>query len=295
MKKIKKFILGLSGKYVICALGVLLLCFTSRFPGNDVDSNEITLVAYFIYDQKQLLQIGEMASSYSVAVSFRDMEWFIVLLPVLAAFPVISDFTEEWFSGNYYMAISRTTRKKYAIKWMIKVAIESFLCVICGIFIYVLLVYIKFPSYLLYNCSFDESILANAYGYTCIERGITLICSAFHTGMLGAILAMLSVVVTVFCKNSFYAMSGLSLVEYFSKKLSSAYEGFLFYHYYEKGEEIPARYNLLRFFFPSNHLFYDQSFRKEFGIWYGVYLVILIVLSVFIVFLFYMQIRRRNE
>ena len=31
--------------------------------------------------------MGEMASSYSVAVSFRDMEWFIVLLPVMSVLP----------------------------------------------------------------------------------------------------------------------------------------------------------------------------------------------------------------
>ena len=89
-----------SGKYLICIVGIMLLCFTSRFPGSDVDLHEMTLMAFVTYGKSQLLQMGEMASSYSVAVSFRDMEWFIVLLPVMSVLPVVSEFAEEWFSGH---------------------------------------------------------------------------------------------------------------------------------------------------------------------------------------------------
>lgn len=80
-----------SGKYLICIVGIMLLCFTSRFPGSDVDLHEMTLMAFVTYGKSQLLQMGEMASSYSVAVSFRDMEWFIVLLPVMSVLPVVSE------------------------------------------------------------------------------------------------------------------------------------------------------------------------------------------------------------
>ncbi len=79
-----------SGKYLICIVGIMLLCFTSRFPGSDVDLHEMTLMAFVTYGKSQLLQMGEMASSYSVAVSFRDMEWFIVLLPVMSVLPVVT-------------------------------------------------------------------------------------------------------------------------------------------------------------------------------------------------------------
>ena len=79
-----------SGKYLICIVGIMLLCFTSRFPGSDVDLHEMTLMAFVTYGKSQLLQMGEMASSYSVAVSFRDMEWFIVLLPVMSVLPFVN-------------------------------------------------------------------------------------------------------------------------------------------------------------------------------------------------------------
>ena len=132
-----------SGKYLICIVGIMLLCFTSRFPGSDVDLHEMTLMAFVTYGKSQLLQMGEMASSYSVAVSFRDMEWFIVLLPVMSVLPVVSEFAEEWFSGHYYMSISRTTRIKYTMKWMTKAAAETFVGVVSGIILYFILVYIQ--------------------------------------------------------------------------------------------------------------------------------------------------------
>lgn len=147
-----------SGKYLICIVGIMLLCFTSRFPGSDVDLHEMTLMAFVTYGKSQLLQMGEMASSYSVAVSFRDMEWFIVLLPVMSVLPVVSEFAEEWFSGHYYMSISRTTRIKYTMKWMTKAAAETFVGVVSGIILYFILVYIKFPVYLLSGDAAESKI-----------------------------------------------------------------------------------------------------------------------------------------
>lgn len=240
-------------------------------------------------------KMGEMASSYSVAVSFRDMEWFIVLLPVMSVLPVVSEFAEEWFSGHYYMSISRTTRIKYTMKWMTKAAAETFVGVVSGIILYFILVYIKFPVYLLSGDAAESSVIANVYGTTIAARGFHLGVSVIHTGMLASVFAMLSIVITIICKECFYAVSGLVLAEYFSKKLSSAYEGFLLYQYYDNGEKIPARYNAIRFLFPSNHLFYDRSFYSDFGIKYGWYLIFLILLIIAICGIFYLQIRRRNE
>lgn len=199
-----------SGKYLICIVGIMLLCFTSRFPGSDVDLHEMTLMAFVTYGKSQLLQMGEMASSYSVAVSFRDMGWFIVLLPVMSVLPVVSEFAEEWFSGHYYISISRTTRIKYTIKWMTKAAAETFVGVVSGIILYFILVYIKFPAYILFGDAAESSVIANVYGTTIAARGFHLGVSVIHTGMLASVFAMLSIIIwyvdwnfmyIVFCSN----------------------------------------------------------------------------------------------
>lgn len=41
-----------SGKYLICIVGIMLLCFTSRFPGSDVDLHEMTLMAFVTYGKE---------------------------------------------------------------------------------------------------------------------------------------------------------------------------------------------------------------------------------------------------
>ena len=85
----------------LCIVTTTLLCFLSPFPGGDPDVKETVLKVWLSTDREQLLQMDEMASIYSVAAGFRNMEWFIVLLPLVAVVPGIFEFSEVWFGGNF--------------------------------------------------------------------------------------------------------------------------------------------------------------------------------------------------
>ena len=86
----------------LCIVAMALLCFLSPFPSGDPDEKETVLKVWLNIDREQLLQMDEMASIYSVAAGFRNMEWFIVLLPLVTVVPGIFEFSEVWFGGNFY-------------------------------------------------------------------------------------------------------------------------------------------------------------------------------------------------
>ncbi len=284
----------ISWRVALCVLGTALLCGCSTFLGSFPEKNELTLYAWLHYSREELFLMGEQASAYFVMVTFQNMEWFAAFLPLLSAFLVVADFSGQWFGGYYYFSISRKSRKKYAAEWMVRAGLQSFFCIVCGILVYFLLVSCKFPHYGEFHISADSSIVAMGYGATAGKRFATLFLKVFHIGLLAAVSGMASVALTVLCKDGFFSISSLVLVEYFSKKLYETYEGGLIARFYNQGQEVPMPYKAIRFLFPSNHLYYDQSFSNEYGIGYWLYLVFLALLAAGIWEWFYWMVKRRD-
>ncbi len=103
-----------------------------------------------------------------------------------------------------------------------------------------------------------------------------------------------SIALTVACGDAFFAISSLTLMEYFSKKLGSAYEGWMIARFYNQGHEEPMAYKIVRFFFPSNHLYYDRSFAYEYGAGYWLYLVFAVLFAAGIWLWFYRMVKKRD-
>ena len=245
----------------LCIVAMALLCFLSPFPSGDPDVKETVLKVWLSTDRAQLLQMDEMASIYSVAAGFRNMEWFIVLLPLVAVVPGIFEFSEVWFGGNFYLTALRGTKKQFARNWLLESAWKAFLCVGCGIGLYIVLIAVKFLPLDAYVNDVSESMIAMVYGDTLLQRSGWLLLAIVHTGLLAAVLAITALVLTVLWGESFFAISSLVLLEYFSKKMASGYVGVVYERYESGGLPVPLKVRLVEFLFPSNHLFYDRSFQ----------------------------------
>ncbi|WP_296115509.1 hypothetical protein [uncultured Eubacterium sp.] len=278
----------------LCIVAMALLCFLSPFPSGDPDVKETVLKVWLSTDRAQLLQMDEMASIYSVAAGFRNMEWFIVLLPLVAVVPGIFEFSEVWFGGNFYLTALRGTKKQFARNWLLESAWKAFLCVGCGIGLYIVLIAVKFLPLDAYVNDVSESMIAMVYGDTLLQRSGWLLLAIVHTGLLAAVLAITALVLTVLWGESFFAISSLVLLEYFSKKMASGYVGVVYERYEAGGLPVPLNVRLVEFLFPSNHLFYDRSFQYEFGVSYWGYAIFISLWIGGIALLFYWQVRRRN-
>ena len=278
----------------LCIVAMTLLCFLSPFPSGDPDVKETVLKVWLSTDREQLLQMDEMASIYSVAAGFRNMEWFIVLLPLVAVVPGIFEFSEVWFGGNFYLTALRGTKKQFARKWLLESAWKAFGCVGSGIVLYIVLVAIKFLPLDAYINDVSESMIAMVYGETLFQRIGWLLLAIVHTGLLAVVFAITALVLTVLWEESFFAISSLVLLEYFSKKMASGYAGVVYERYESSGQAVPFKARMVEFLFPSNHLFYDRSFRYEFGVSYWGYAIFISLWMGGIALLFYWQMRRRN-
>ena len=278
----------------LCVVAMALLCFLSPFPSGDPDVKETVLKVWLSTDRAQLLQMDEMASIYSVAAGFRNMEWFIVLLPLVAVVPGIFEFSEVWFGGNFYLNALRGTKKQFARKWLIENAWKAFVCVGCGILLYIMLVAVKFLPLNAYVNDVSESMIVMVYGEMLLQRIGWLLLAIVHMGLLAAVFAITALVLTVLWGESFFAISSLVLLEYFSKKMASGYVGVVYERYESGGLPVPLKVRLVEFLFPSNHLFYDRSFQYEFGVSYWGYAIFIILWMGGIALLFCWQVRRRN-
>ncbi len=98
----------------------------------------------------------------------------------------------------------------------------------------------------------------------------------------------------VLWEESFFAISSLVLLEYFSKKMASGYAGVVYERYESSGQAVPFKARMVEFLFPSNHLFYDRSFRYEFGVSYWGYAIFISLWMGGIALLFYWQMRCKD-
>lgn len=284
---------NISGKFWIAACVTALLCTCSKFRGNPDGTDITVLQAFFTCSGADLMNMGEEGCAYQLIMGFRDMEWFIVSLPLLAAFPSVYDFAEQWSGGSYYLLISRKTRMRYAIHTLWKAAASGFGAMVLGIFLYALFVCLKFPHYRLLQLTPEESMIAVSYGVTGLQRCLVFLKAVFHAGLLSAMSAMLSTVLVIVIKDRFLAVSLPMLAEYFSVKLSSAYQTYLFENY--GFENIPAGKHTIEFLMPSNHLYYDWNFTAAFEMPYWKYLALSGSVTLLIFAFFWWTIERRSE
>lgn len=284
---------NVSGKFWLAVGMTVLLCASSRFQG-DSGSTELTvLLAYFTYSKAELLKLGESACAYQTFVGFRDMEWFVVALPLISAFPTIYDFAEQWFGGSYYQLISRKSRLRYAIENLAKSALYGFCAMTIGILVYAALISVKFPPFSAYQLNPEESMIAMSYGATALDRWSYFLKAVFHTGLLAAVSAMFCTILVIVLKDRFLAVGLPVLAEYFSIKLSGMYMNHLYNKY--GFSEIPVRERMIELLMPSSHLYYSHSFQRTYGMSYGYYLILMgvVILCIFIVF--WRLIERRSE
>ena len=276
-------------KWLAAALLVTVLCFCSRFYDAFTGQEMLLIRAFFQYTGEELLAMGETASSFQAAVGFRDCEWFVVLLPVLAAFPWTDRFMEQWTGGSYYLMISRRTRNRYALGNMAKAAVTGFSVLAAGILLYILMVWLRVPAYQVQG---QESMIAWTYGATVMERGVYLARAVIHTSLLGAACAMVSILLAAALRDRFFALSIPMLAAYASDKLSDAWLYYVAVRY-DFGT-VPEDAWWPGFLFPSQHLFYDTNFTSTFGLGYSVYLAFLLGLLALMAAVFLCMVKRRN-
>lgn len=277
----------MSYRFMIAVVLVVLLCGCVRLDA--VFESTISVIkAYVSYSHAELLGYGEYASAYYVVMYFLEQEWFSVLFPVLAAFPCVYEFADEWLSGNYYITVSRTNKNKYCIGRFVSTAISGALVIIVGVLIFALLIYIRFPALSEYPA--DELFLFGMQ--TGGQLLLQFVKRVLHLGMHGALSAIIAVVLMIVLEDRFYALSIPMMIEFMGIKIDGVYISHLVEKY---GYSYPHITQIPRLLNPACHLDMDQTFVGSIGLPYRWYLLYVFLLFIGLFTFLNRLMKRRNE
>lgn len=271
-----------SSRFWMAVLVVFFLCLCSNTMGAEAVREDTVVWNMLLHDTREgLYDRGEEYCAYYVIMSFRNMEWFAVLLPLTAAFPFLHNFADEWLTGSYYMCMARQERRHYALVKMSAAAITGCLTMCFGVLLYAAVVTLKFPSYESFHLMKDESMIAFLYGEGILQRLLAFMKSLLHVGMLGGISSLAALLLVTACKDRFFALTIPMMAAYLSTKAANYY--LLFVRSTYEWETPPLKIQLLELLIPSMYLNLEQSFRYWFGIpdvfWYGYLLLVMIMLT----------------
>lgn len=285
MRVIKKIITELySIKFWIAVIVISTLCFCANVEGESAASDTVIYNLIFRCSKQELIDMGEMYSSYGVIMAFRNNYWFPVIVPIVAAIPYINRFHDEWLTGYYYMRIHRSKRIFYALENVFMAAFTGFLVMCAGILLFGMVCTYVFPSYHSYIPDADESIIAVIYGQTQAARFFSFIKVLLHVGILGSITSVFSCIILTVVRDCFLSLTLPMMLMYLSTKVCNYYTLFVRQDY---ADEPPLAVNMLRLLIPSMYMDMEGVFHQWFGVpdilWHVYLLVLIGVLAVIMI------------
>lgn len=287
----KKYIL--SWPFLISATGVVLISLCGQWPVMNLSQDISILSALLLNRRADFIEHGAYTSAYYILMSMRDLDWFRILFPVLAAFTALYHFSREWNGSYFYMMLPRCGRSWYWRHVLSNAFLSGMLVILAGVLLYAGCLYAFFPTLGAFSDDAKE-IVYELYGSTDAQRFGGFLTMALCMMLNGGMCAVLAVVLFAVIHDQFYTLSLLMIWEYLGMKLTGIYTLHLFekYGFFEDPpvwEYIPYLLN------PYNQLLMDHLFPYYFGhSWMFYILFLLAVLSVLAAVL-YRLIRRRAQ
>ena len=270
-----------SPKFLISIFLVFLLCLLSDAPSVSARVPLSVLDEIVKMRREIWLEKGIRFSAPSVFFGFDYSIWYSVILPVIAAFPVIYNFSDEWFGDNYIMTLSRSGYKKYTIGKFLSAFITGFMTSILGLLLFGITVSLIFPSVNEF-ANAEQLYLNGAYA----EPAKAIAAKVINNSLICGFYAVFAIFLCLIIKDKFFSLSVLMVINYFSMKLEIKFmnsEAFL------NNEEI----RWLRIFFPNCQKDMYYFFPDYFDISFYYYIPIVVSLCFGISAISFYIIKRR--
>lgn len=270
-----------SPKFLISIFLVFLLCLLSDAPSVSARVPLSVLDEIVKMRREIWLEKGIRFSAPSVFFGFDYSIWYSVILPVIAAFPVIYNFSDEWFGDNYIMTLSKSGYKKYTIGKFLSAFITGFMTSILGLLLFGITVSLIFPSVNEF-ANAEQLYLNGAYA----EPAKAIASKVLNNSLICGFYAVSAIFLCLIIKDKFFSLSVLMVINYFSMKLEiKFYNSELFMN----NEEI----RWLRIFFPNCQKDMYYFFPDYFDISFYYYIPIVVLLCLGISVISFYLIKRR--
>lgn len=270
-----------STKFLISIFLIFLLCLLSDAPSVSARVPLSVLDEIVKMRREVWLEKGVRFSAPSVFFGFDCSIWYSVILPVIAAFPVIYNFSDEWFGENYIMTLSRNGYKKYTIGKILSAFITGFMTAILGLLLFGITVSLIFPSVNEF-ANAEQLYLNGSYA----EPLKAIAAKVINNSLICGFYAVSAIFLCLVIKDKFFSLSILMVINYFSMKLEIK---FLNSEIFLDNESI----RWLRIFFPNSQKDMYSFLPDYLGISFYYYIAVIAVMSVVLGILSFYLIKRR--
>lgn len=275
---IKKSII--SPKFLFGVILILLLCLLSDAPSVS-SRNPMSVLDEIVRMRRSVwLEKGSGFCNLNIIYNFNRSVWYPIVLPVIAAFPAVYSFCDEWFGENYFMTLSRCGYKKYAFSKTVSSFFSGFCMFLGGLLLFSLISFVIFPQQSEYknmNLHFEN--------YRTFEE--IIVSKIINNAVLCGLYSVVSMMICLILRDKFFTLSLLMVIQYFSTKLDVKFQNYQMEH----NTPHMLKYRIL---FPDQHgnLY---SLLPSYGIPFYWYLCFVLVVMICVMYCIYFIIRRRYK
>lgn len=269
------------GLAVILCVFTCMLSTISYWDGMVYQSNSV--LKYFIMGGFEEFAMNSIDfSSGAIINNFLYSPWFPMLILVICAFPAVSLFADEYYSGMIYFTLPGTSINCYSAVKYAASALSGGFVFLCGFVVYAMLVILRFPGIKEYSPEMYSDYLM-MYG----NAGI-LYCTRMVLHMTVVVLLYVSFVmmVSTFLHDRYFLFGLPMLFVFFAERLSM-YIGSIHMEIYNEGK------GWWMVFVPSYYPRFFQSFGWSVGLPYGFFFLFALVGMLAAYFIFRRRIERK--
>ncbi|MCM1228255.1 MAG: hypothetical protein NC320_12705 [Clostridium sp.] len=269
-----------SPKFLISVLLMTMLCLMADAP--QVSAREpLSVFDEIVKMRKEIwLDKGIDFSSASIFYQFDNSLWYSIVLPIIAAFPIVYNFSDEWFGDNYIMTLSRCGYKKYTFSKLSVAFITGFLVAVVGIAVFGIIVTFIFPSA---NDFIDGGSWNYDYAYTSPLYAMT--AKVFNNAIVCGTYAFMAIFICLILKDKFFTLSIFMVINYFSMKLNIKFSNSV--------SLSNSKSRAIKALFPDDQINIYSIFPNELHISFYWYAAIILVIYLIITTVSFFLIKRR--
>lgn len=223
--------------------------------------------------------MGEQFSAYMLLMGFRDMEWYIVILPVLVSFVSVYNFYDEWFGGIYCMAVTRSSRSRYALQSAFTAVLTAVAVSAVAVPLFALLLRLKFPSYDSMEIAPDMSMVGAIYGAAVWDRVLTFLKMYLNILLVSAVMAEIAILFLLLLRDCFFSLTIPMMLNYLGDKVLHMHLIALRERYGLDYSQAHMRWEILN---PVFLISMDLHFEETFFLHIAVYFLALLFVVMFL-------------
>lgn len=253
-------------------LSVILCTFVCMLPtityhNEMMESYSNSVLKYFIMGGFENVAMESTAfSSEEIMVNFLNSPWFPMLLLLICAFPAVSLFADEYYSGTLYFTLPRTSVDSYSFAKFVAAILSGSMVFACGFGIYALLIKMRFPDINRYTAEMIQDYQM-MYGNTNLLYFIGVM---LHVMLVAAIYVSIVLLLSTFLKDRYFLFGLPMLVVFFVERLAM-YAGSVHVEIYNEG------CGWWRLLVPAEYPGIFQDFQWRMGLPYPFFIVIALV------------------